>query len=441
MATEAWVLNLRGLIRDQYGRAWSVFGNRGKLRVDYKPDPHTRETKQFSAITWEKSNSTQIVELIKKLDDRLQSKGLTFAEVVEQLAPQPKPAATDEPGALVVGEVNWTFVERRFFESLQGRRQTTLNHYRSRITNALQLLSQTKPPLNGVELMRSYGQAFFDRCPPGSPGRRRHFDDISSFLKFAVKRLGAGEEWLPAVEEELAEMVGVDNQSKYGLPRVPVKPDQLAGLLDGIAADGDDPLWLMVATIGLFGLRPGELSSISVADGRLYVGPIKRDKRSILKPAKEAKPVVALEINDFRNDGPRVLELLRRRQEGDASVQFPKQVETAIAATHAGKCTSQRVGHKVRYYLVGAGEKTGHKGCKHWNSLVSETPGLVVYGLRHGYAWRGAVEQGLPIRYLASQMRHSQQEHEKSYGQWTQQDDIEAFLAFKKQQRLAAKTA
>ena len=48
-----------------------------------------------------------------------------------------------------------------------------------------------------------------------------------------------------------------------------------------------------------------------------------------------------------------------------------------------------------------------------WQSLTSETEGLVPYSLRHGYAWRGARYYGrpVPIRDLARLMGHDVKTH------------------------------
>ena len=61
----------------------------------------------------------------------------------------------------------------------------------------------------------------------------------------------------------------------------------------------------------------------------------------------------------------------------------------------------------------------------YWQSLQTETNGLVPYSLRHGYAWRGAkyYTRAVPVRDLSSLMGHDVKTHQKHYGQWTTNED------------------
>jgi integrase len=56
---------------------------------------------------------------------------------------------------------------------------------------------------------------------------------------------------------------------------------------------------------------------------------------------------------------------------------------------------------------------------------VAATPGLTPYGLRHGYAWRGAryYDRPIPLRDLADLMGHDLRTHQKHYGNWTSDED------------------
>ena len=76
-------------------------------------------------------------------------------------------------------------------------------------------------------------------------------------------------------------MIGTSDGGESSLTP-PVKPEQLAALLDALEADGRAELRLAVALVGCFGLRPAELAALSVEDGRLYVASnVKRNSRSM----------------------------------------------------------------------------------------------------------------------------------------------------------------
>ena len=93
----------------------------------------------------------------------------------------------------------------------------------------------------------------------------------------------------------------------------PLKPDQLAGLLDALLEDGRQDLWLAVALVGYFhGLRPSELAVLTVENGKGYVGSIKRNPTSISQPPKPPRRVMPLEIEGRNGEGARALELFGR---------------------------------------------------------------------------------------------------------------------------------
>ena len=68
---------------------------------------------------------------------------------------------------------------------------------------------------------------------------------------------------MPLEGEQLEELIGTADAGP-GADELtpPVKPQQLAGLLDHLREDGKDEFWLAVALVGLFGLRPAELAAL-----------------------------------------------------------------------------------------------------------------------------------------------------------------------------------
>ena len=61
-----------------------------------------------------------------------------------------------------------------------------------------------------------------------------------------------------------------------------------------------------------------------------------------------------------------------------------------------------------------------------WNSLSE--PGKTSYSFRHGYALRCHQQYGLSVRIAAALMGHSTDTHTRSYGTWTDEDEIDKAL-------------
>ena len=108
--------------------------------------------------------------------------------------------------------------------------------------------------------MTAYAQQHLDNCAAGGEGRKRHLADVAALLRYGVERFGASQRWMPLTGDGLAELVGGTERPIGDELTPPLKPDQLARLLDALEADGDQSLWMAVGLIGCFGLRPAELA-------------------------------------------------------------------------------------------------------------------------------------------------------------------------------------
>ena len=150
-------------------------------------------------------------------------------------------------------------------------------------------------------------------------GRRRNLMEVSRFLKFAVQKCGGNRQWLPVEGEDLRDLIGVRTEPKEAT--VPVKPEQLLGLLESL--EGKPELRLAVALVGLFGLRPGELLAIEARDGDLFVGDIKRNRYSAAKP-KEQRLAMPLDLKELPGEGARVVAQLE-----SGLVQLPTSIRNA----------------------------------------------------------------------------------------------------------------
>ena len=105
---------------------------------------------------------------------------------------------------------------------------------------------------------------------PQAPGRarlvrrrKRNLLDVARFLKFAVNKCGADTKMAaPAEADDLKELIG--HRQTAPKPTVPIKPEELITLLNGL--ESDPSLRLAVGLVALFGLRPAELMVLSVDD-------------------------------------------------------------------------------------------------------------------------------------------------------------------------------
>ena len=168
---------------------------------------------------------------------------------------------------------------------------------------------------------------------------------------------------------------------------------------------------MAVSLVGLFGLRPAELGVLRVEEGRLYVGNVKRNVRT-LKVAKPDRRVLPLDLPGREGEGARAVTLL-----DSGLVKLPAAIRTQInAGAHKG------IGDAFRQLL---------DRFPFWQSLVAAHQGLTPYSLRHGYAWRGhkAYSRSIPVRDLAYMMGHNPATHHRHYGKWTDEAGLEEAVA------------
>ena len=390
------------------GAGWGISEQSGqcKLMRRYADGSRSGVTLPFA---WAPSSSIEITTAVSDLRELCQERGVGLQEAF-QLWNIAHGAAVDKNDAAGVtnrrGQVNWQAVVDQFLESRADRRASTLDDTKSRLKNMLLTLRSKPAPRDGRSLCRNYAKQHFKDCPAGGSGRKRHLQDISACLKFAVNRLGIDHCWLPVDAEERRELIGSSDRSTEDALTPPVKPEALEALLDALEAEGKAELRLAVALVGLYGLRPAELATLSVEDGKLYVGAVKRNARSMNKQ-QPPRLSIALDIPGREGEGARALQLY-----ASGLVKLPKAIRTAI-----DQGNYQAVGMQLRQYLIRN---------KHWRALAAATPGLTPYSLRHGYAWRAhkSYDRSLSVRDCSALMGHSPQVHHQHYGRWTDEEGL-----------------
>ena len=388
----AWVATLRDALRHDHGHGWSVGPSRGKVRLTRRDLSGTRSTATLP-IAWDRGCLSTVIAAVADLRERMEERGIILPAAAELLATAPP-----------TGPIDWPSLVGLYLEGRTDLRPTSLGGQTTRLNRLLETIGSRPTPRDGPELLCAYARQHFANCPSGGQGRRRQIGDCARFLRWAVERRGIPICWTPPPAGHLAELIGVSDAPASAT--VPISPEALAGLLDNLESNRPE-LWLAVSLVGCYGLRPAELGVLHPKGGLLYVGSVKRNSSSGTRPDRLALP---LELPG-RDDGARALKLLEA-----GLLELPLPIRTAMATGH-----HKPVGDAFRQ-LLGM--------TPYWASLVAGLPGLTPYGLRHGFAWRGAHRQPpIPLRDLAAVMGHSPATHLKHYGVWTAEADLIASFA------------
>ena len=394
-----WEENLKEMLRREHGAGWRLREQSGKAQLTQLLTRGSGPQKRRSGdlgIEWRASKQTEILNAVGRVVE-LVGGGRSLAETLKLLKKAP---ATAE------GDLDWAEVAKQYEAHRVGSGQVTQRNYdtnsRYRIDHCLTLLNKRKgAPCDGPSLMRAYTTAHLLEMASGGEGRRRNLTEVARFLKFAVQKCGGSQQWLPVEGDDLRDLIGVRTDPKEAT--VPVKPEQLLGLLESL--EGKPELRLAVALVGLFGLRPGELLAIEARDGDLFVGDIKRNRYSAAKP-KEQRLAMPLDLKELPGEGARVV-----AQFESGLVQLPTSIRNAK--------DFKACGHSFGQYL---------RRHNYWQHMLAKTAGLTPYGFRHGFAWRGSLyyDRQIPYRALAKSMGHDPNTHLNYYGKFADQDDVKA---------------
>ena len=302
------------------------------------------------------------------------------------------------------GGTNWPEVVKRYEACRVGTGQVKAATYdreeRRRIERTIELISaKGRGAANdGPGVMRNYSNQHLSDLKLGGVGRKRALLNVSRFLRFAVTKCGAEQNWLPIEGDDLQDLICLAETRKED--KVPVKPEELFGLIDSLYEKPE--LRLAVTLVGLFGLQPAELQAIRVENGKLKIGIVKRN-RTTAKAPKPDRIAYPLEIQELAGAAGQALAQL-----SNGLVKLPIGI---LNAQDLKTCWQN-----FRQYLDRR---------PYWAALMKANPGLSPFSLWHGYAYRGAMA-GIPLRQLAASMGHDVRTHVKHYGQWTDEAGLDA---------------
>ncbi len=386
-----WATTLRLALKGEHGHGWSVREKHRRVQITRRFEDGTRSSVD-TVIPWNAAAVRPTLETLTSIRERMEGQQLGLRDAYHLVvgAPMAQPGAMDWPAVV-------TRYRNHRLSTGQLKETTWSRDCAYRMNRALICLAHTPTPRDGRALLHRYAERWGGTA--GSTGRKRQLLEVAGLLRFAVRSCGASDRWLPPLD--LDDLIGLSETASQAT--IPVKPEQLERLLNGIESPC---LRLAVALVGLFGLRPAELMVATVEGGKLLVPPIKRNRRTARTP-KPSRLVLPLDVPGLPGEGARVLAQLE-----SGLVPLPPAI---VNSRDLKSC-----GHAFRQYL---------DRCPAWQRLLIESPGLTPYGLRHGYALRAHVTYGLPIRVAAALLGHDPITHQRHYGQWTDQVTLEAEVA------------
>ena len=424
MAKPPWDVTCRAAIQHECGAGWSIVEQSGKAKVTriYRDEGNKRVTRSKQLpIEWKATNSSKIQNAVIRLHNLIFERNISLAEAVRL---DEAASVSDKPDAPETASEGWDVIAEDFLQTKQGRRSNTLKDLKLRVERTLMALEHKPMPIDGKSLMKKYAKLFFGKMKAGGDGRKRNLNDVSAFLKFAVQEKGKPTRYLPPQKSFIDELVGESETTRKAKLTPPLKPEQLAALLDQLEADGKHDLHLAVGLVGLYGLRPAELAVLQVVEDKdknlkLRVGQVKRNAKTMNRK-KELRLVIPIDIDGRQGEAQRLLRLYHSEL-----VKLPASLLKQIELVEEKK-KFQDVGHEFGQLL---------KRYKPWKALVASNPDITPYSLRHGYAWSAHMcsPVPLPAKMAAASMGHTVIVHQKNYGSWIDESSMEKAFAMYQQ--------
>lgn len=385
---DEWVLALRNQLRISVGSAYRVSERRGKTKLDVRFQNGTRQYATLG-IAWLPANSGKIQESVEKIAG-LVTGGRNVKEAYQALfgSSLPIPEATESAASLLVQA--WElFGVYKIRKNLI--KESTWNKDYATSGKRLKEVSDAK---DAFDLLDRAG----DKWEAGSRQRQISLQHISAMLKWGISREGnhilAAERWTPPIE--LKGFYGEKVEAK--VDAVPLQDDEIINFLESLPIESKHPRdkeaakrWKFAFQLmAAYGLRPIEIKHLQVEDGAIWCNYIKRSGGGQTKRRRLRC------LNEWETDW-NVLE----RVKNDEPLPLAK-VGVADAA---------------RTYL---------KRHKSWEALAKA--GKTSYSFRHGYALRCHQQYGLSVRIAAALMGHKTDTHIRSYGSWTDANEINKAL-------------
>jgi len=409
MAEQKWFEGLRRQIKHRCGPGWGIDERHGGVRLTRriaagKQHKNPRQTVQLG-IPWNPAHSGDIFLVVCQIRERMENGEESLAKAFQ--LQQKQHGSTPTVSKSVEDEDSgWQAVIDDFIDRRrQVNRATTMRDLSCHMKRVLKTLEKKPRPQSGADLMRTYARQHFKHCRPGGSGRVVQLNNVRALLSYAIKEYGYDTRWKPLEADDLRELIGTDDRPTEDKLTPPVLPNDLGNLLDALRDADRLSLMLLVGIVGIYGLRPHEVSQLIWEDGHLKVRPGGKRNKATRGKKQKNRLVLPFDVPGREGEGEHLVMLWRT-----ATIRFPQAVLNRINEVETRGF--KPVGDEIRQQL---------ERFKFWQGLKAAHPGLSVYSLRHGAAYRmhKSYDRPLSIRDAAALLGHSPAEHHASYGMWT----------------------
>ena len=408
MPQQKWFARLRGQIKDRCGLGWGISDRNGDTQLtrrinDGKQHQNPRQSVQLG-VPWNPACSGDIFLKVCQLKQLVDERHCSLAEAKKKL--DAKDSATPTITRSVEDEDSgWEAVIDDFIDRRrQVNRATTMRDLSCHMKRVLKTLDKKPRPQSGADLMRAYARQHFKHCRPGGSGRVVQLNNVRALLSYAIKEYGYDSRWKPLEADDLRELIGTDDRPTEDKLTPPVLPNDLGNLLDALRDADRLSLMLLVGIVGIYGLRPHEVAQMIWEDGHLKIRPGGKRNKATRGKKQKNRLVLPFDVPGREGEGENLVKLWRT-----GMIRFPQAVLNRINEVETKGF--KPVGDEIRQQL---------ERFKFWQGLKDAHPGLSVYSLRHGAAYRmhKSYDRPLSIRDAAALLGHSPAEHHASYGMW-----------------------
>jgi integrase len=409
MAEQKWFEGLRRQIKHRCGPGWGIDERHGGVRLTRriaagKQHKNPRQTVQLG-IPWNPAHSGDIFLVVCQIRERMENGEESLAKAFQ--LQQKQHGSTPTVSKSVEDEDSgWEAVIDDFIDRRrQVNRATTMRDLSCHMKRVLKTLDKKPRPQSGADLMRAYARQHFKHCRPGGSGRVVQLNNVRALLSYAIKEYGYDSRWKPLEADDLRELIGTDDRPTEDKLTPPVRPNDLGNLLDALRDADRLSLMLLVGIVGIYGLRPHEVAQMIWEDGHLKIRPGGKRNKATRGKKQKNRLVLPFDVPGREGEGERLVMLWRT-----GAIRFPQAVLNRINEVETKGF--KPVGDEIRQQL---------ERFKFWQGLKAAHPGLSVYSLRHGAAYRmhKSYDRPLSIRDASALLGHSPAEHHASYGMWT----------------------
>ena len=401
-----WESQIRKLIKATHGMGWSLGPHRGgRTQISRRWSDGTRSSVTIG-VPWAASSGPVLLATIERLAAVMADQTTTLAQAAALVDVA---GAKGSAASIREGAIDWGLARERYEQHLVGngtvKPATWRKTYRKHTAEALVALASKPAPRTGQAVLAAVLAAH--PTPSGCSGRRERLGNVARFLQFAVDHCGSPTRFAPPLSRK--PLVG--NRLDAKRQGTPLRDDQFLRLYRAI----EDPRWRLAAGLmGVFGLRPAELTGCRAVGGRLRVVGVKRNAAGGAAPGRGIEPLDPVGAPGL---GGQLLAMLAERG-AEALPKTPHSWSTVM---------QQHLTRKVPAWAALMKE-----------AATTEQGHLTIYSFRHGFAWRGGQTYGITPRVLAALMGHTVAVHLKHYGEGAAADEVAAAVAAARRRLLAS---